>query len=252
MQPSALALLVLLLGLAGGGTAAAQAPAGPGPAVLRLTLEDAVRMALEHNPSLAVDRLTPQITDMEVAQANSAFVPTVNSVLQRRGQLSPPTNFLVGAEGTRTDTYTTSVGMAQRLPWAGTIYNLNWDSARESTNSFLNNFNPTLRSGINFSIAQPLLRDFSIDAARRQLQTTRLDRTISGVGFRENTVQIVAAAKRAYWDLVSARASVEVQERSLDLSRELVRMNQGASTWATRRRSTWSRRRPRSRSARRR
>jgi outer membrane protein TolC len=227
MQPSFVALLALFLGLAGS-TASAQAPAAQPaePAVLSLTLDEAVSMALEHNPSLAADRLDPQITDMEVAQADSAFAPTFNSVLQRRGQLSPPTNFLVGAEGTRTDTYTTTVGMAQRLRWAGTTYNLNWDSARESTNSFLNNFNPTLRSGVNFSISQPLLRDFSIDAARRQLITTRLDRTISGVGFRENTVQTVADTKRAYWDLVSARANVEVQERSLDLSRELVRMNQ--------------------------
>ena len=147
MKVSSAARYVVVFCLAATGTAWAQVPTStaPGPPVLRLTLDDAVRMTLENNPSLAADRLDPQIADMEVAQADSAFAPSFNTLLARQGQLAPPTTFLVGAEGTRTDTYTSTIGVAQRLRWGGTNYSANWDSSRQSTNSFLQNFNPTLR-----------------------------------------------------------------------------------------------------------
>ena len=42
---------------------------------------------------------------------------------------------------------------------------------------------------------------------------------------RERTAQISADAEAAYWGLVTALASVEVQQRSLDLALELERTN---------------------------
>ena len=49
-------------------TASAQTAAST-PATLRLTVEDAVKMALEHNVDLNADRLDPQISDTRVAAA---------------------------------------------------------------------------------------------------------------------------------------------------------------------------------------
>ncbi len=224
-------LCALLLAWGVSSPVAAQTPVPSVPAsgdgqVLRITLDEAVQMVLDHNPALAADRLNPQIGDLRIAQAASAFTPSFTTAGGRVGQLSPPSSFLVGAQGTRTDTYTTSLGMSQRLPWFGSVYNVGWDNTRSRSDSFLQNFNPTLRSGFVFSFAQPLLRDFTIDNARQQLTTTERDRIISGARFKESTVHTVADAKRAYWNLVAARALVEVQQRSLDLSRELVRVNQ--------------------------
>ena len=44
----------------------------------RLTVDDAVKMALDHNVDLAADRLDPQISDTRVAAAAGAFRPTFN------------------------------------------------------------------------------------------------------------------------------------------------------------------------------
>lgn len=206
--------------------ASIQSHAAETTSTLRLTLDEAVRLALEHNPELAADRLDPQISDMRVAQAVSAYAPSVTTTVQRNGQLSPPTSFLIGAQGTRTDAYTSNVGVSQRLPWAGSIYNVSWDSSRTTTDSFLENFNPRLRSGLNVSFSQPLLRDLTIDGARQQVVSARLNREITGTRFRESTVHTVADVKRAYWDLVATTASVAVQQRSLELAQELARINQ--------------------------
>ena len=138
----------------------------------------------------------------------------------------PPTSFLVASGGQVTETLLTSAGLQQRLPWWGTSYSATWDASRATTNGFLTNYTPTLRSGFNISISQPLLRGFRIDAARQQVAVQKQNRAVASSNLQEREVTTAADVKRAYWDLVSARATVGVQRASLDAATELVRTNQ--------------------------
>ena len=79
--------------------AASAAPSGP---VLKISRDDAIRMAVENNPDLAVANFDPAISDEDVAAARSAFVPTLQSGLSRNSELLPPVNLFGGATGTRT------------------------------------------------------------------------------------------------------------------------------------------------------
>ncbi len=204
----------------------AQAAAPPqGGAPMRLTLDDAVRLALQNNLDIAVDRLEPQLAGQRVAQASAAYLPSFSGVFGRNHQLQPPSNLLVNAGGTITDTFNSTLGIGHRLPWAGTSYNVSWSASRQTTNSFFQNFSPNLGSLVQVSFSQPLLRDFSIDSPRQQLIVTRRNKEMSDTRFRETVVRTLAEVKRAYWNLVSARASVGVQQKALDLAKELVRTN---------------------------
>jgi HAE1 family hydrophobic/amphiphilic exporter-1 len=151
LQPTTLAIFIALALLAS--TASAQTSAPP----LRLTVDDAVKMALDNNVDLAADRLSPQIGDTRVAASAGLFKPTFNTNLQRNNQLQPPSSFLVPT-ATRTDVMTSNVGLGQRLPWFGTSYSVGWDTSHTNSESFLNSYNPLLRSGLALSISQPLLR----------------------------------------------------------------------------------------------
>src|SRR5919201_3304031 len=129
----------------------AQAPAAPpptSPATLRLTLDEAVKMALEHNVDLAVERLDPQIGDTRVAAAAGVFRPAFTTGVQRNNQLQPPSSFLVPTP-TRNDVVTSNVGLDQKLPWFGTSYSVSWTAAHTDSNSFLNSYNPILQSGLS-------------------------------------------------------------------------------------------------------
>ncbi|MDO8835868.1 MAG: TolC family protein, partial [Vicinamibacterales bacterium] len=83
----------------------------------------------------------------------------------------------------------------------------------------------SLTSRVVFSVSQPLLRDRAIDTWRQQLALSRGNRDMSEARFRETVARTLADVKRAYWDLVAARSLVEVQQRSLTLARDLVRVN---------------------------
>ncbi len=206
---------------------AAQTPAAS-PAdtssTVRLTVDDAVRMALEHNPDLAADRLEPQIGQTRVAAASGAFRPVFNTGIQQNNQLQPPSSFLIPVP-TRNDATTTDVGVTQQLPWLGTSYSVSWNAVHTNSNSFLNSYNPLVQSGLSLAVSQPLVRNRVIDQARQQLETSRVDRAIADTTLRESVVHTTADVKTAYWNLVTAIANVDARKSALDLAMELVRVN---------------------------
>ena len=220
-------IVVFAVGLAATASAQTSAPATATPATpatLRLTVDDAVKMALDHNVDLKADRFDPQISDTRVAAAAGAFLPTIGTSLQSNNQLQPPSNFLTPI-ATRTDVINTNAGVSQRLPWFGTSYNASWTTAHTSSNSFLNSYNPVLQSGLSLNVSQPLIRDLFIDPARQQLAVSRTNRDIADTRLRESLVHTTASVKSAYWNLVSARATVDARRSALDLAQELSRVN---------------------------
>jgi outer membrane protein len=202
----------------------AQGQTTSAPETLRLTVEDAVKMALDNNLDLNADRLDPQISDTQVAAAAGAYTPTFSTGLNSNNQLQPPSSFLIPS-ATRTDVITSTAGLSQRLPWFGTSYSLSWNATHTNSNSFLNSYNPLVQSGLNITASQPLLRDLQFDAARQQLATSRTNRDIADTRLRESVVHTTANVRSVYWNLVSAVATVDARKSALELAQELERVN---------------------------
>src|SRR5512140_1325367 len=83
--------------------AAAFGQAAPAPAtqqtapLRRLSVDDAVKLALEQNLSLQVQRLNPQIQDLAVAQVKTVWTPTISTTISNANSTSPVSSFLSGA-----------------------------------------------------------------------------------------------------------------------------------------------------------
>src|SRR5262245_8554319 len=89
--------------------AAASAASAQTPGPLRLTVDEAVKMALDSNTDLAADRLDPQISDTRVAASAGVFRPTIITSVNSNNQLQPPSSFLIPT-ATRTDVVTSNAG----------------------------------------------------------------------------------------------------------------------------------------------
>jgi outer membrane protein len=192
---------------------------------LQLTLEDAVRRAVEHNPDLAIVRLGTEVDAAHVAESKSAYTPVFSTTLGRSSIVTPPSNSLLGTRGVDTDDWFSSTGVRQRLPWGSGTWNLSWDASRTASNSPINSFDPIVQSGLQLAFSQPLLKDRAMDASRQQYIVARRNQDSSEIRFRESVVQTVAAVKQAYWTLKALTANVTVQQRSLELAEELVNQN---------------------------
>jgi outer membrane protein len=190
-----------------------------------LTLDDAVRRAVERNPDLAIVRLDTEADAARVGEARGAYAPVFSTVFGRSRNVTPPTNYLLGDVGVDEKDWFSTTGVRQRLPWGAGTWSISWDAARTTTNSLISSVDPNLESGVELAFSQPLLRDRKIDASRQQYVIAKRNHASSELRFRESAVQTVASVKRAYWALKATLANIGVQERSLQLAQELVRQN---------------------------
>ena len=206
-------------------TPAAASAQAEKPAALALTLDEAVRRAVEHNPDLAIVRLGTEVEAARVGESQGAYAPVFSTTLGRSSNVTPPSNFLLGDRGVDVNDWFSSTGVRQRLRWGAGTWSLSWDTSRTTTNNPISSFDPSLQSGLQVAFSQPLLRDRKIDASRQQYIIAKRNQASSELRFRESVVQTVAAVKQAYWTLKASLANVTVQQRSLELALELARQN---------------------------
>jgi len=205
-----------------GSQAAAQA-AGAGE-TRRLSIDDAVRLALEHNLGIQIARFDPQVQDLTVAQARAAYVPSFTDTFLKNSQDSPNNSFLAGSLGGKTTaaSFSNSLGVQQNTPWGGN-YHVSWDGSRSTTNSSFTTFSPQVRSGLGLTVVQPLSRNRSFDSLREQVAVSLKNREISDVDLQQTIATTTRSVRNAYWNLAYATASLGVQRQSLELAQQSLR-----------------------------
>jgi outer membrane protein len=216
-----------LLATLSAATARAQNPAQNATGtVRRLSVDDAVKLALEQNLGIQIDRLNPQIQDISVAQARTGWIPNLTSSLTNNSQNQPPTSALSGGQTKVTDSqFATAIGLAQTLK-TGANYSFTWNSARQTSTNLFTNFDPLISSNVAFNITQPLLQNYKIDNLRATLQTARKDRDAADIQLQSTVVSTTRNVKNAYWDLAYQIDNLKAQQQSLDLAKRLLADNE--------------------------
>ena len=204
----------------------AQADARP---QLSLSLEDAVKLALERNLDIAVQRLNPSTFDYSISNLSAGYRPTLTSTLSRQSTTNPSTQTISGAAagtGIENLVNTYNGGIAQNIRWGGGAVAVTLNNNKQSTTSLTALFNPAYNTNWSAQYTQPLLRNFKIDNTRQQLVVTKLNQDISETQLQATIINTVSNVRNAYWDLVFGVQSVEVARRSVELADQLVRDNQ--------------------------
>ncbi|MGQ0733698.1 MAG: TolC family protein [Acidobacteriota bacterium] len=194
--------------------------------VRRLSIDEAVALALEQNIDLQVSRINPQVQDYSISVAQSGWTPNFFSNVQTRNQTNPPQDIFGGATDAITDERLTSqIGVQQLLPIGGASYTASWNSGRVTTNNIFSSFNPQLNSAVSLNYTQPLMRNFKIDSTRQQVMVSRKNREISDVQLQQTIAVTTRNVKNAYWDLVFAIDNLAVQRQSLQLAQRSLKDN---------------------------
>jgi len=205
---------------------AAQDP-GPGTSSVRISVDDAVKMAIENNLGIRAEQLNPQIQTYGVAQARAAYAPTLFSTSTSRSSTTPPGNFLTGSGATLTnDSLRTNAGLQQLVPWGGGRYQFAWDASKLTTSDASSRYNPQLDSGLSAAFTQPLLRNFGIDSTRQTLLLSQILQQVADIELRQTLTQTSRAVRNAYYDLVNAIAGLQVAQQSLELTETSLKNNQ--------------------------
>ena len=220
---------------ASGQTQAPAAPAQSSPTTPPVTIQgtpisidEAVKMALENNLGIQIERLSPQIQVLGISRAAAAYAPTLFSNLSQRSATAPPTDFLSasGVNVVTQDNFGTTAGVQQLLKWGGASYQVAFDGTRATSNAAHTVFSPLLGSDFNASFTQPLLRNFQIDATRQQLRLSENQAQAADIALQQRVTQTARNVRAAYYQLVGAIGALDVANQSLDVARQSLKNNQ--------------------------
>src|SRR5689334_17327168 len=111
-------------------------PAAPGSS-RTLSMDEAVRLALEQNLGIRIQRYDPQVQDVGIAQAKSFWAPNLASAFNRNNTNQPATSVIVPSY--ENGTTNANVTLNQLLPWGGS-YTAGWINQRVTTTNILQNY----------------------------------------------------------------------------------------------------------------
>jgi outer membrane protein TolC len=203
----------------------AQAPAA-GIKTMSISLDEAIRLVLQKNLEIRLGRTTPQVARLDLEGSYGYYDPVFTGSASQRynnsaGRLDP--NVGTGrVPGSRTWNEDFSLGINGVLP-TGTRYELESSLNRLSGEGFNSTtlnyenipFQYTSEAFIN--VTQPLLRNFWIDQGRLTIKLAKKEIKMSEYALQFTIMDVVNQTAAAYYDLISARDRVKVQEMALQL-----------------------------------
>ena len=194
--------------------------------VTMLTVDEAVKRALDSNIELNVERLNPTVQELAWRQIRAAYTPTLGSTLNANAANPLPTSLLNGGTNVTNQTANYNINVTQALPWNGSSFTAAFNNQRTNTTSTFATLNPQYTTQVTGTFNQPLLRNFKIDTTRNSLMAAQITREITDVTLRRVVINTIAATRNAYWDLVAAIRAIAAAKQSLELAQKLVEDNQ--------------------------
>lgn len=181
---------------------------------LRLTLEQSIQLALANSTAVRIDELTYQSSANNILAAYGAFDPVVTSSFGASRSSTPESTALGGASVLSSLSQTFQSNYFQQFQ-TGTTFSTNIDVSRSNSNNSFNTFNPSIPTQIEFSVSQPLLRNFGLFPNRAPILIARRNLHESRMSFEEEVSSIIQSVVSQYWVVVLARESLEVDKESV-------------------------------------
>jgi outer membrane protein len=211
---------------AAGSTVQAQAQtAVPPGSTLQLSLDEAVKRALENNADIAVERYNPELSAQTVFSAEGYYDPFLYGSLSKTSTDTKGTNAFSGgtAVNTKTDLWNFGVGLPVQT---GANLTLGFNNNKRDTNNAFTTFNPVYNSSLTIGLTQPFLKNFKIDSPRNQLRLAKKSREITDVQFRQTVINTVATVKGLYYELIYSIDNLAAAQKSLQLAQKLLEENE--------------------------
>lgn len=186
-----------------------------------LSLDDAIRAALERNPQIKVDAFGRSIARADLLTALGKFDPafTFRRSYTEYASLAP--NNVIVADLIKTDDY--SLAFEGTTPW-GLNYSLKGSAQNQRYPQ--NGYTDSFYSFGGVEITQPLLRNFGFGANLVSVRIAKADRGIADWQFRQTAIDTVTNVIGAYSDLAYAQQALRIAQRSRELAAGLLSENE--------------------------
>ncbi len=193
---------------------------------MRLSLDESIRLALQNNLDVEVQRFTPLIAGERETEAWGAYDPEFFAEFGY-SDIEQPSSFLLNDLDpddtlSKFDSYDGFGGFRGLLPYLSSEYIFQFNGERTTTNLPIQSFSPEYRSSFSLSLSQPLLRGLIWNEAWTRVKTSRIRYDESLENFRRRVMDTVQEVEDAYWNLIATGEQRRVARKSLETANALL------------------------------
>jgi len=196
--------------------------------VLRLSLKEAIRQAVEKNLDVKAELYNPAIAEGDVRKNLGIYDTLLTLSTGFDYSITQPASaFLSGAEINRLKRFNLTPGASQLLSTGGTV-GLSFDNLYTNTNAdparFMSHY---WQSDATVTLSQPLLKNRGKENTELNITVAKYNKDGSLERFRTRLLDTVARVRIEYNRLHTLRAELEVRKSSLQLARKILGDTQG-------------------------
>ncbi|MFL6336259.1 MAG: TolC family protein [Pyrinomonadaceae bacterium] len=202
-----------------------------GTDALSLTLNEAIRRALENNNDIEIARADVRLAEQTLNALNGVFDPVFTYTPEVNYSVRPVANIFAGAGtgGTVSTTdYNNDASVNKQFGKGGGNFTYFFNNTREKTSAQNSSLNPFYSSAQGLQFTQPLWRNRSIDRNRQQIRIQRKRLEQTDADFRLRTINVISQVQSAYWDLVFALRNEQNQIANVKLAQENFRRTEAS------------------------
>src|SRR5512134_2110591 len=187
-----------------------------------VTVEDAVRMAIENNLDLKVQTFNPAIADTGIRGARGIYDTTLTAVLDalgQKGQTVPGSNLTIDQRN-----YNVNASIQQLVPTGGTtsaVLSNVWYEDNLGTS-----FSRYAQPRFSIAFSQPVLKGLGREVTEQGITLAEDSEEASIADWRQKAEDTAAVASARFYVLYNARENLETRKSSLAVARRIHEENQ--------------------------
>jgi outer membrane protein len=192
---------------------------------LNLTLPDAVRMAVENNPALTVEKIRLEQSRSRINEQKGDFNYLFNasSSMSRRDNIVAsrfyPAGFYLD------DQKGANLGVERKTHTGGKLsLTLSYADLRSTSNT--QTLSPQFSSSLVLNFTHALLRDFGRTTVESRLRVAEKGAAIAESNLFSKVSQMIQRVEESYWNLTFLLKDLEGKKRSLESAREFLTQNE--------------------------
>ncbi len=194
--------------------------------VMKLSLDDAVHLAVERSLDVELLRFDPLIAEANLGAAWGLFDPRLYGEGGYQNSESPTASQILGNVLLTQETWSGEAGLQGLFPWLGGSYQVGYDGSELVTNSRISVLSPEFRSGFNATVQVPLLRGLFWSDEWTMVRVGRIGVEQSREKFDSDLMDVVRNTEDAYWALIASQDSTRVAQKSLETANALLQQTQ--------------------------
>jgi outer membrane protein TolC len=208
--------------------------------VMELTLEDAIRLALQNNLDIERERFSPLIERREVEKARADFDPVIGVEAEISQNKTLPETRIINVNP---DTGTQEISILRRFSKDGEItpllkqkiitggnYEIRFINTRQNIAPTASGITQTIEdpryeSSLELTFTQPLLKDFGITVNKANIRQAQKSKEIAEQQVLQTILDTVLEVQESYWDLVFRIQDLEAKRESQKLAEDFLEEN---------------------------